>query len=122
MDDIRAVHGREADFVRWNGIRQFMVSKTIPQREPADAIDIRNSSQMVEYGSNIFPDGSGMLFAQVASVAIDPGSAAASMAEQSYKANGVARFQTFVWEAGASVFELVAPNCSDIFTMQSLCE
>ena len=29
------------------------------------------------------------------------------------------RHATFTWKAGASVYELVAPNCTAIFTMQS---
>ena len=107
-EDVRSVHGAdEAQIVGWNGIRQWTLDALVPQ-EQVDAEDIVYHS----YG-NMFPDGSGLLMREAATFPIPIGGMRA------YTSNYVARSVTAVWKSGTEVYELVAPNCTQIYTMQS---
>lgn len=107
-EDVRSVHGPdEAQIVFWNGIRQWTLDALVPQ-EQVDADDIVYHS----YG-NMFPDGSGLLMREAATLPTPIGGMRA------YTSNYVARSVTAVWKSGTEVYELVAPNCTQIYTMQS---
>ena len=123
--DIQAVHGDQADVVIWNGIRQWTLDYFIAQQNTTTSISSSNDTTgeqppqsegdvFYEYGKDIFPDGSGLIMRRQATLDISGGGISSPFTPRAVK-----RYQTAVWLSGSTVYELVAPNCSQIYVMQS---
>ncbi|KAL3804828.1 hypothetical protein HJC23_006600 [Cyclotella cryptica] len=106
-DDVRAIHGDDAQIIIWNGVRQWMLDEFQEQKDtsvtPSDDI-------IYTYGA-MFSDGGGFEMRKQATLPIT--------SSVPYKENQVTRNVTAVWKEGSTVYELVAPNCQRIYTMQS---
>lgn len=108
--DVQATHGADqAPGIIWNGIRVWTLDAFIPQEGGPSAPD-RTEQTVYEYGS-MYPDGSGFIMLKQATVTVsgsfyDPPSP-------------VVRFQTAFFKSGTKVYELVAPGCTNVYTMQS---
>lgn len=108
--DVRAVHGQQnATIIVWNGMRQWTVDALLPQENITGDGEV-----FYEYGSDIFEDGSGLVMRQQARVQAN------ILQSNPYRPNPVTRNVTAVWKADTTIYELVAPNCSAVYTMQSL--
>ena len=106
-DDVRAIHGDDAQIIVWNGVRQWMLDEFQGQEDTS--VSSVNDT-FYTYG-DMFPDSGGFVMRKQATLPI------ASSAP--YEENEVARNVTAVWKEGSTVYELVAPNCTRIYTMQS---
>ena len=116
--DVQAVHGADkAPAIIWNGIRQWTLDAFIPQEGgPTEASN--GESVFYEYGSDIFLGGGGFVMRRQATVVLgfDGDDSSSTYDNPSM----VARFQTAYFKANELVYELVAPNCSNIYAMQSV--
>ena len=105
--DVRAVHGRQADIIVWNGMRQWTLdlihsSTDRSSNRMSDDINTTTDDEFFEYGTDIFPDGSGLLMRKAATLSINPG--AVRMGQGGgYVPNFVQRNVTAVWKAGTTV-------------------
>jgi len=99
-EDVTAFHGEDkAAFVLFNGVRQFLI----------DELNRQDEEDRPQLPFDVYDNG--LFMVRVAQVVANP-------AERWVPAS-VDRKVTFTWYANQTVFELVAPNCSAIYTMQS---
>ena len=108
--DVKEVHGNDVNII-WNGMRAWTLDQFIPQQQAME--NSSETSLFYEYGS-MFPDGSGLLMRNQATLMLDPST------QGPYRANNVTRFQTALWKANTTVYELISTDCNEIYTMQSV--
>jgi len=113
-EDIYTIHGEKAELIKFNGVREFLIDESIggPTTTTPMVFD--------RFGSNINDNGSGLLMLRIAEVMaeeeIDVGYyVPRRMNAKSNNNNN----ETLAWHAGKIVYELIAPNCSAIYTMHS---
>jgi len=110
--DVKDVHGEEeATTVIWNGMWAWTLDMFTPQGNDENATTTE-APTTYEYGS-MFPIGSGLIMRKAATLQV-------STSQGPCKATEVARFQTALWRANTTVFELISPDCEHIYTMQSV--
>ncbi|KAG7340750.1 hypothetical protein IV203_024293 [Nitzschia inconspicua] len=110
--DIAQTHGSaNTAILLWNGIREWTLDKFLVQEGAPGGKD-SGGFEFYEYGSNIFPDGSGFIMRKQATLKIT--------SDGAYEPSFVARYQTAYFVADKPVYELVAPDCSAVYTMQSM--
>ena len=104
--DIIDTHGPNTVISEFNGVRQYVFNT------PSETGGLPGRLEPIVYGKDIFPDGSGltMIYAAVATIQSDG---------SPFSPNPVNRGATLSWPAGYPVYELISPNCADIFMMQS---
>ena len=105
--DIIDAHGPNTVLSEFNGVRQFMAST------PSETGGLPGRFDPIEYGKDIFPNGSGLTMFHVAVGIISPDNSPFSSTQ-------INRGSILSWPAGYPVYELISPNCADIFMMQSI--
>ena len=105
--DIIDAHGPNTVISDFIGVRQHLVNSAPKDDQPPGRFE------PIVYGKDIFPDGSGLTMIHAAGGAVQP-DIGPFIPVQAYQ-GGV-----FSWPAGYPVYELISPNCADIFMMHTI--
>lgn len=109
--DVRAYHGWW-HFAGFNGRREFMIDQAYLKGKQGVDPEL---GTFIEYGSGIFPDGSGLQMQIIALVGIN-----IAIASGPFKKLLVNRPYGLTWKAGQRAYILTEPDCKQIWILQSI--
>lgn len=108
-DDVRAVLGDDIQRITWNGFRRVLFDANLYNGEGYDADAPPDDPRVVRFGRDEIP------FFEMGEIEIAGPSGTAR-----YEESTVERRVIPLWRGGKTVYQLIAPDCSALFVMQTM--